>query len=480
MLTEIWNTPLGSLSSCRSITVSPDGAHVYATGGPGVRDAVTVLSREATTGLLTAVETHRDGVGGVDGLNFPLSLVVSPDGLNVYVTSRDDNAIAVFGRDSATGRLTFLEALRNGVDGIEGFDPPYSLAVSPDGRHVYVAGYQEHAVVVFARDLVTGHLSPVEIQRDRPELNGVLRWPSFVLLTSNGLGLYALGGSGIGLFGRNAATGTLTFKGRDTYQMTSLGQPMGAAALSGDDRHLYVPIMAADANEPDIAAVGLYVACGDGIVTPEEGCDDANLVDGDGCSSGCAVESGYVCSGEPSVCTTPTATPTRTPVPAGLVLHSVRLKAHTIVRPENGTIRILAYANVNAPYDRLVDDIIGSGLAVHVRGAGGVEETLNWASADCNSKMSRRGPIVRCKFKDGRYVLRSAYLRPALVVPDVLRIDISARRRSFPPPLTTDAVTVRLSSTSCDREDRIGDAGTCTVRGRRSEMAHCFEFGTTR
>jgi cysteine-rich repeat protein len=42
--------------------------------------------------------------------------------------------------------------------------------------------------------------------------------------------------------------------------------------------------------------------CGDGAIGPNEGCDDANGVDGDGCSASCAVESGAVCSGEPSIC----------------------------------------------------------------------------------------------------------------------------------------------------------------------------------
>jgi cysteine-rich repeat protein len=47
--------------------------------------------------------------------------------------------------------------------------------------------------------------------------------------------------------------------------------------------------------------------CGDGYVDPDfaEGCDDAETVDGDGCSSTCQVESGWSCSGQPSSCTKP-------------------------------------------------------------------------------------------------------------------------------------------------------------------------------
>ena len=49
--------------------------------------------------------------------------------------------------------------------------------------------------------------------------------------------------------------------------------------------------------------------CGDGLVGPTEECDDQDLDDGDGCSSICAVEEGFACAREPSVCT-------RTDIPA--------------------------------------------------------------------------------------------------------------------------------------------------------------------
>lgn len=44
------------------------------------------------------------------------------------------------------------------------------------------------------------------------------------------------------------------------------------------------------------------LACGNGVLDGDEACDDGGLVDGDGCSAICAVESGYVCAGQPSVC----------------------------------------------------------------------------------------------------------------------------------------------------------------------------------
>ena len=43
--------------------------------------------------------------------------------------------------------------------------------------------------------------------------------------------------------------------------------------------------------------------CGNGIITSPETCDDADANSGDGCSSSCAIEPGWTCTGQPSVCT---------------------------------------------------------------------------------------------------------------------------------------------------------------------------------
>ncbi|MBX7196751.1 MAG: DUF4215 domain-containing protein [Sandaracinaceae bacterium] len=44
------------------------------------------------------------------------------------------------------------------------------------------------------------------------------------------------------------------------------------------------------------------IACGDGRVDEPEACDDGNALSGDGCSSVCGSELGFVCAGAPSVC----------------------------------------------------------------------------------------------------------------------------------------------------------------------------------
>ena len=45
-------------------------------------------------------------------------------------------------------------------------------------------------------------------------------------------------------------------------------------------------------NEPRFKCLN---ACGDGLKSDSEECDDGNLRDGDGCSSSCKVENGFSC-----------------------------------------------------------------------------------------------------------------------------------------------------------------------------------------
>ncbi|MBU6161612.1 MAG: hypothetical protein KGO50_10850 [Myxococcales bacterium] len=45
--------------------------------------------------------------------------------------------------------------------------------------------------------------------------------------------------------------------------------------------------------------------CGDGVLQSGQACDDANIADGDGCSSLCEIEPGFECFGAPTVCGRP-------------------------------------------------------------------------------------------------------------------------------------------------------------------------------
>ena len=83
------------------------------------------------------------------GSNGPHSVAVSPDGKSVYVASCDSNAVARLNRNTTTGAITQPAGTAGCVsetgagpcaDG-HGLDGPESVAVSPDGKSVYVASH---------------------------------------------------------------------------------------------------------------------------------------------------------------------------------------------------------------------------------------------------------------------------------------------------------------------------------------------------
>ncbi|MBN1606860.1 MAG: DUF4215 domain-containing protein [Polyangiaceae bacterium] len=53
------------------------------------------------------------------------------------------------------------------------------------------------------------------------------------------------------------------------------------------------------------SCIRVYI-CGDSVVDPVEGCDDGNANPGDGCDPKCRLETGFKCTGNPSVCSATT------------------------------------------------------------------------------------------------------------------------------------------------------------------------------
>lgn len=160
------------LAGSAGLGLSPDGRHLYAAATTD--SAVVVFERNAATGQLNYVETQRDNTGGVDGLGGAKAVALSPDGLNVYVAGASDDAIVVFKRDPASGKLTFLEALKDGINNVDGLNGVVTVAVSPNGSRVFAgAGAQpnipdiaDNAIAVFRRLPQSGKLEFLEAQKD--------------------------------------------------------------------------------------------------------------------------------------------------------------------------------------------------------------------------------------------------------------------------------------------------------------------------
>jgi DNA-binding beta-propeller fold protein YncE len=157
--------PALPLTGAHGVAVSPDGGSVYVVS----TDANSIAHFfRAPQGQLTydgcLANDASQGCGDLPGLGpltTPLQVAVSPDGKSVYVITQG-GLIVHFTAAAPGGQLTYEGCLDN--DGSQGcVDLPgaplqggESVAVSPDGGSVYVASYQAASVAHFVVDKAAG------------------------------------------------------------------------------------------------------------------------------------------------------------------------------------------------------------------------------------------------------------------------------------------------------------------------------------
>jgi 6-phosphogluconolactonase (cycloisomerase 2 family) len=116
-----------------------------------------------------------DGIGGAcgrqSGLAGATDVALSPDGRNVYVVSVLSDSITVFRRNPFSGQLFLLNTdadcwSKTGSGGRcrqgRALNGAGGVIVSPDGRNVYVTARGSDAVAVFKRNIVTGVLTQAQ------------------------------------------------------------------------------------------------------------------------------------------------------------------------------------------------------------------------------------------------------------------------------------------------------------------------------
>jgi 6-phosphogluconolactonase (cycloisomerase 2 family) len=225
----------------RDVVVSPDGAHVYAAGLGD--DAVAIFSRDGTTGTLGFLGLVQDDVDGVDGIDGAATLAFAPGGTQLYVGGNIERAIAVFTRNPTTGALGFVEAEKDGVNGVDGLFGLNDLAVSPDGAHLYAAAGAVSSLTRFGRDAATGAITFQQRLTDGQGGISSLGGAGGVAVSPDGGRVFVTAeqDSTVTVFGRDPATGALDlrdalFDGVDVPFLDSASGPV----LSPDGAHLYV------------------------------------------------------------------------------------------------------------------------------------------------------------------------------------------------------------------------------------------------
>ncbi len=262
------------LGQVGALAVSPDGRHLYATSARDsiVGPTLTVLRRDGD-GTLTYVQTHSEGQAPTEAFCGAYRPLLSPDGRHLYVLASCSERIRIFRCDENDGRVTPIGELVH-VDGrLDGLVEPRAVAISPDGRHLYVGLSSDGALGVLQRDATTGLLT-WRAGALVPSV-GVARIPRTysMAISPDGTSLYVpdLDGSGdddaLHVFRREPTTGALTLVEslRDgTPPFVSLGN-MTAVVVSPDGRHVYAGWTGYD---PDAAMIAFRRDPATGRLTP--------------------------------------------------------------------------------------------------------------------------------------------------------------------------------------------------------------------
>jgi DNA-binding beta-propeller fold protein YncE len=166
----------GPFMGSRAIALSPDGRHAYVAASNS--NAIAVFKRDAKTGVLTQAKGAAGciaakaaaGCRRAYGLIGPNSVALSPDGRHLYATARGSAAIITFVRDKRSGALRQLPGAEGCVSGLpipgcalgRGVSGPDVVVVSPDGLNVYLGSFFGDAVASFARNQTNGGLVQLE------------------------------------------------------------------------------------------------------------------------------------------------------------------------------------------------------------------------------------------------------------------------------------------------------------------------------
>ena len=206
----------GALTFVEDIAVGSSGINIaqvipgrFLYVARGYNDEIVVMDR-AADGSVTEIQTVTDGIDGVDGIENTADVCVSADGKNVYAVGKDDDAVAVFTRNTSDGTLTFLEAHFDTDTGIDGLDGAQAIAIAPNDDFVYVGSGQDDAIAIFARDATTGALTYSGMISNADDGVSGLNYPKIIVIPPLSGYLYT-SGDGVTVFERDAATGALTF-----------------------------------------------------------------------------------------------------------------------------------------------------------------------------------------------------------------------------------------------------------------------------
>ena len=142
-------------SGPRHLVFHPSGQYFYLANE--LSNTVAVCTYDATTGVAQTLMEVSAAPNSVAGQSFPSGIALSPDGRFVYVGNRGDESVSAFEVGDNGARLSPVGRWPCGGSW------PRDISLSPDGRFLFSANQRSHNVAVLTVDQATGKLTPTEL-----------------------------------------------------------------------------------------------------------------------------------------------------------------------------------------------------------------------------------------------------------------------------------------------------------------------------
>ncbi|MCU1793273.1 beta-propeller fold lactonase family protein [Pectobacterium polaris] len=217
------------------LQVSAEGNSVYALRADG--NAIVWFSRDANgelTHKATITSDYDIDNGNLNNIN---GIALSDDGKNLYLINSYNDQLAYFSRDTATGELTYVEALGGSMWSEPYLWAPTSILSRGNLLFVTTAINDTSTVIVYQRD-DSGKLTPLGHVRDFTDATGntvQLSELEQITVSADGRSIFVANAEHIDAFSLDTATGTFTHLARVAAEGT-----VSDIALSADARVLYV------------------------------------------------------------------------------------------------------------------------------------------------------------------------------------------------------------------------------------------------
>ena len=243
-LTEVVSSPFAGPAGPRDSVVELFGKFLYVANGG--TNGVSGYSIDGTSGVLTPVSGSPFAGGGS-----PRGIALHPTGKFVYTADRSSNSVSGFAINTTTGVLTAVPGSPFTIPAEGEEQPgPQQLTIDPSGRFLYVSDHLTGDISAFTINGTSGALTAISGSpfTDQPDDLGPNIQPFALAVTPDGKFLYVTnhGQDTLSVFSINAATGALTPAAGSPFDITvgeddeECGSEPYGLAIAGSGRFLYV------------------------------------------------------------------------------------------------------------------------------------------------------------------------------------------------------------------------------------------------